>query len=509
MKRPAVPFVVLWAVALLLLGTGAVASALEARGGESGGSAVSASSAVVIAPQEGPGGASQETDLRNRLDEGLGTSPLGRLRSLLGILVLGLLAWAFSVDRKNLAWRVILWGLGLQLLFALFILKTPVGAQLFDWLNTVVVSLLGFTVEGARFIFGDLVYNNVPVGLGEAGSNAPIQEVPGQVARTGASFAFNVLPTIIFFSTLMTVAYHLGVMQRVVRGVAWVMQKTMKTSGAETLSAAGNIFVGQTEAPLLIRPFVEKMTMSELHAVMTGGFATVAGGVLAAFVGMLVAYFPYIAGHLIAASVMSAPAALVMAKLMYPEDGVPETRGGLTAELERPDVNVIDAAARGASEGLGLALNVGAMLLAFIALISLLNALIGWGGGLVGLENLSLELILGWILAPLAWLMGVPWVDAVTVGSLMGMKTVLNEFVAFLQLSSMLQEGVPLQPRSVVITIYALSGFANFSSIAIQLGGIGPMAPSRRHDLSRLGLRAMVAGSLAAFMTATIAGMIL
>ncbi len=506
MKRPSFALMVLWSVALLLLGTGALATALAYQGDPGNEPAV-----AETAPSDTSetSGAVQQTVLRDQISAGLGTSPLGRLRSLLGLLTLGFLAWAFSVDRKNMAWRVILWGVGLQFLFALFILKTPMGVQLFDWMNTVIVSLLGFTVEGARFIFGDLVYNNVPVGLGEAGSNAPIQEIPGQVARTGASFAFNVLPTIIFFSSLMTVLYHLGIMQWVVRGVAWVMQKTMKTSGAETLSAAGNIFVGQTEAPLLIRPFVEKMTMSELNAVMTGGFATVAGGVMAAFVGMLVAYFPDIAGHLMAASVMSAPAALVIAKLMYPEDGEPVTKGGIELELERPDVNVIDAAARGASDGLGLALNVGAMLLAFIALISLLNALIGWSGGLVGLEGLSLELILGWVLAPLTWLMGVPWVDAVTVGSLLGMKTVLNEFVAFLQLSSLLQEGVALQPRSIVISIYALSGFANFSSIAIQLGGIGGIAPTRRHDLSRLGFRAMVGGSLAAFMTATIAGMLL
>jgi CNT family concentrative nucleoside transporter len=419
------------------------------------------------------------------------------------------MAWAFSVDRSNVAWRVVLWGLGLQLIFAVFILKTPMGAGIFDWLNTVVVALLGFTVEGARFIFGDLVYNNVPMGVGEAATNAPIQEMPGQVARTGASFAFNVLPTIIFFSALMTVLYHLGIMQWVVRGVAWVMQRTLGTSGAETLSAAGNIFVGQTEAPLMVKPFFETMTMSELHAVMTGGFATVAGGVLAAYVGMLLAYFPDIAGHLIAASVMSAPAALVMAKLMYPEDGAPVTKGQTKIQLESPDVNVIDAAARGAGEGLGLALNVGAMLLAFIALIAMANALLGWGGQLVGIEGLSFQGILGWILAPLAWFMGVPWVDAVTVGSLLGMKTVVNEFVAYLELSSLLRESGSLQPRSVIIAIYALSGFANFSSIAIQLGGIGGLAPSRRHDLSRIGLRAMVAGSLAAFMTATIAGMLL
>jgi len=547
MKRPAFPVLALWAVALTLIGTGLVTRSLANEDGSQEGFAAAPGEGLgapgafgraappaaepqtaslmgtalgPIEPMASPGGVSVLPDanqaapatqisLRDQLEGGLGTSPLGRLQSVLGLLALGLLAWGFSVDRKNVAWRVVLWGVGLQLLFAIFILKTPAGAFLFDWLNTVIVSLLGFTVEGARFIFGDLVYNNVPVGVGEAGSNAPIQEIPGQVARTGASFAFNVLPTIIFFSSLMTVLYHIGVMQWVVRGVAWVMQKTMKTSGAETLSAAGNIFVGQTESPLLVRPFLEKMTMSELNAVMTGGFATVAGGVMAAYVGMLVAYFPDIAGHLMAASVMSAPAALVMAKLMYPEAEEPVTKGGIQMDLEKPDVNVIDAAARGASDGLSLALNVGAMLLAFIALISLLNALIGWLGGMVGLDALSLENILGWILAPLAWLMGVPWSDAVAVGSLMGMKTVLNEFVAYLQLSAILQGDEALQPRSVVISIYALSGFANFSSIAIQLGGIGPIAPSRRHDLSRLGLRAMVAGSLAAFMTATIAGMLL
>ena len=509
MKRPPVPLIALWAVAALLLGAGALAASL---GHSPGGATVGAPGAAVATASVGPESSPQETaqtNLRGLGAGGLDTPLLPRLRSLLGMILLGLLAWAFSVDRSNLAWRVILWGIGLQLIFAVFILKTPLGAGIFDWLNTVVVALLGFTVEGARFIFGDLVYNNVPMGLGEAGSNAPIQEIPGQVARTGASFAFNVLPTIIFFSSLMTVLYHVGVMQWVVKGVAWIMQKTLGTSGAETLSAAGNIFVGQTEAPLMIKPFFEKMTMSELHAVMTGGFATVAGGVLAAYVGMLLAYFPDIAGHLIAASVMSAPAALVMAKLMYPEDGEPVTKGKLDIDLKSPDVNVIDAAARGAGEGLGLALNVGAMLLAFIALIAMANAFLGWGGGLVGLENLSFQLLLGWILAPLAWFMGVPWVDAVTVGSLLGIKTVVNEFVAYLELSSLLQQAGTLQPRSIIIAIYALSGFANFSSIAIQLGGIGGLAPSRRHDLSRVGLRAMVAGSLAAFMTATIAGMLL
>lgn len=491
----------LWLAALLLLAAGA-GTALRADGlGGPASAALDVGSTVApTAPQAIP----QISVPRGSL----GTPLLPRLRSLLGLLALALLAWSLSVDRKNVQWRVVAWGLTLQILFAVFILKTPIGAGVFDAASTVVVALLGFTVDGAQFIFGNLVFDNVPVGTGVVGQG-PFDELPGQVARTGASFAFNVLPTIIFFSALMTVLYHLGIMQIAVRGVAWVMQRTMKTSGAETLSAAGNIFVGQTEAPLLIKPFVEQMTMSELMAVMTGGFATVAGGVLAAYVGMLLAYFPDIAGHLMAASVMSAPAALVVAKLMYPEDGTPVTAATLDIDVERPDVNVIDAAARGASEGLFLALNVGAMLLAFVALVYMLNGLLGWAGGLAGMESLTLELILGWLLSPLAWLMGVPWADAPTVASLMGVKTVLNEFVAYLQLAGTLAGDHQLQPRSIIIVTYALSGFANFSSIAIQIGGIGGIAPSRRHDLSRIGLRAMIGGSIAAFMTATVAGMIL
>ncbi|MGH7503634.1 MAG: NupC/NupG family nucleoside CNT transporter [Longimicrobiales bacterium] len=435
--------------------------------------------------------------------------------------VLVLIGWLLSSDRRAVPWRLVAWGIALQFVFALFILKTPAGEAIFAGVNDVVVALLGFTVEGARFIFGDLVWNAVPVGTGTPGTNAPITPLPGQVAQTGAFIAFNVLPTIIFFSSLMTVLYHFGVMQWVVKGVAWVMLRTMRTSGAETLSCAGNIFLGQTEAPLLIKPFISTMTMSELMTVMTGGFATVAGGVMAAYVGMLVFYFPDIAGHLLAASVMSAPAAIVFAKIMLPEKEEPVTRGTLSVEVEKIDANVIDAAARGAGDGLLLAANVGAMLLAFIALIAMLNALLGWVSewtGLAGLfqnmnllaegQRLTLETIFGWVLAPLAWVMGVPWQDAPEVGTLLGVKTVINEFVAYLQLSNMLGSGTDLSPRSIIIATYALCGFANFSSIAIQIGGIGGIAPNRRSDLARLGLRAMVAGSLAAFMTATIAGIV-
>ena len=434
------------------------------------------------------------------------TSLLDRLRSVVGLLVLLGIAWSMSTDRSRIPWRVVGWGLSLQLAFAVLILKTPIGAGAFDAAGAVVTGLLAYTQEGASFVFGNLGSNTVPVGvIGEGGFEA----APGQVAETGAAFAFFVLPTIIFFSSLMTVLYHLGIMQWVVRGFAIIMQRSMGTSGAETLSAAGNIFVGQTEAPLLVKPFIERMTESELMAVMTGGFATVAGGVLAAYIGMLVVYFPDVAGHMIAASVMSAPAALVVAKLMHPESGEPETSGSVEISVERTDVNAIDAAARGASEGLDLALNVGAMMLAFVALIYLCNGVLGWIGGVVGFEALSLEWILGTILAPLAWLMGVPWVDAFEVGALMGVKTILNEFIAYLQLAGALGQGTDLDPRSIIIATYALSGFANFSSIAVQIAGIGGIAPSRRADLSRLGLRAMIGGSIAAFMTATMAGMLL
>lgn len=445
----------------------------------------------------------------------IGTSWLDRLRGLAGVLFLLFLCWVLSNNRKIIPWRVMAWGLGLQVLLGLFVLRSDAGRWIFDKVNALFVSLLSFTTEGSAFLFGNLArQQNVPVGPAPAGSYPPFAESladTGNFAQVGAFFAFNVLPTIIFFSALMAVLYHIGLMQKIVKVVAWVMRKTMKTSGSETLSASGNIFVGQTEAPLLVRPFVKGMTQSELMAVMTGGMATVAGGVMAAYIGFLNKDFPDIAGHLLSASVMSAPAALVAAKLMVPEPKpeASETYGECKVELEKVDVNLIGAAARGAGDGLMLALNVGAMLLAFIALIALLNALLGWAGALVGFEGLTIQGILGTLLSPIAWLMGVPWADAAGVGELIGVKTVVNEFVAYKELGGQLGAGALESPRSVVIATYALCGFSNFSSIAIQIGGIGGIAPSRKGDLAKLGLRAMIAGTIACLLTATVAGILI
>lgn len=433
-----------------------------------------------------------------------------RFISLLGTAGMIAIGWLFSLHKRHVYWRTILWGAALQILFAVIVLKTGPGRAFFSAMNTAVVTFLGFTEEGARFVFGNLVRNNVPVGLPVGGGiDSPIlPDAQTAWANTGAYFAFNVLPTIIFFSSFMTILYHLGIMQWVVKAMAVIMQKSMKTSGAESLSAAANIFVGQTEAPLVIRPYVPTMTESELMAIMTGGFATVAGGVMAAYVGMLSGSFPHIAGHLIAASVMSAPASLLIAKVMLPERGTPETAGKVRMTIEKPDVNVIDAAARGAGDGLKLALNVAAMLLAFVALLAALNYGLGGLGRLVGIEGLSLQRILAVVFWPVAWIMGTPVSDCSTVAMLMGEKIVLTEFVAYLHLADILASGSPMTYRGVVIATYALCGFANFGSIAIQIGGIGGIAPNRRHDLARLGLRAMVAGTLAANMTATIAGML-
>ena len=451
--------------------------------------------------------------------QGLDLPLTDRLMGVVGVATMIGIAWLLSSDRKRINWRLVASGIGLQAVFGVIVLKTGAGRAAFAFVGDLITRLIGFQEQGARFVFGNLVQSAVPV----SGEGA----APGLVAETGAFFAFNVLPTIIFFSALMSVMYYLGIMQLIVRGLASVMQKTLRTSGAETLSASGNIFLGQTEAPLLIKPFVARMTRSELNTVMVGGFATVAGGVLAAYVGMLSGVFPGIAAHLLAASVMNAPAGLALSKIILPESEVPETQAGIGSAAvameeatPRPgrrrfrfgghsgESGVIEAAANGAAQGVQLAINVAAMLMAFVAIVALLNAILGWAGGLAGIDGLSIQTILGFLLRPLAWVMGVPWADTAYVGSLIGLKTTLNEFVAYAQFATDLGAGQALSPRSAVILTYALLGFANFSSIAIQIAGIGGLAPERRGDIATLGLKAMIAGNLAAFTSAAIAGML-
>lgn len=413
------------------------------------------------------------------------------LISLLGFFSFAGMAWLLSNNKKKVNGRVVLGGLGLQLVLALLVMGIPaLGIAgplrfLFDYANTAVLSVLKFTEEGSRFLFGDLVDSQ----------------------KYGLIIAFQILPIIIFMSALMALLYHLGVMQKIVSFFAVIMHKFLNVSGAESLSASANIFFGQTEAPLVVRPFLARMTNSELFCVMLGGMATVAGSVLGAYTSLLKDKIPDIAGHLLTASVLSAPAALVIAKIMLPETEKPETLGAVPPEYkkEKIDSNMIEAVARGASEGLYLALNVAAMLIAFIAMIAFGDALLKWMGELIHIE-LSLSLILGWFFAPFAWLMGIPWSEVMSAGTLLGQKMALNEFVAYLNLAKNLES---LSERTIVILSYALCGFANFSSIGIQIGGIGSLVPERRKDLARLGLKAMIGGTLAAFMTAAIAGMLL
>ena len=419
--------------------------------------------------------------------------------SLLGIVVLLAAAWGLSNNRRRFPWRVALWGLGLQAALALLLLRTPGGKAVFAGARAFVTRLLAFTDAGSEFLFGNLFRTSADLVSHVDPGRGYIQvtdSVTGGLIPVGTVFVIHVLPTIIFFSSLMALLYHLGVMQAAIRGMAWVMRKTMGTSGSESFSCAANVFVGQTEAPLVIRPYLPTMTRSELMAVMVGGFATVAGGVMAAYVR-----FGIDAGHLLAASVMSAPAALVVAKIMFPETEESPTRGSVTLDVEREYANVLDAAAGGAGVGLKLAANIGAMLLAFIALVAMVN----YGLGFLGL---SLQQIFGWVFAPVAWVMGVPWSEAAVFGNLLGTKIAVNEFVGYIELVSAREAGL-LSPRSVVIGTYALCGFANFSSIAIQIGGIGTLVPGRRADVAGLGLRAMFGGAVASWLTATIAGVLI
>lgn len=402
-----------------------------------------------------------------------------RLISFIGLVCMLGCAYLLSSERKSIRWQTVGSGLLIQIVFGLLILKTSFGMSLFEGARSFFTGILSYTNEGSEFIFGPLM----------------------NTRRFGFIFFVMVLPTIIFMSSLMSVLYHLGLMQIVIKATAKIMVKLMGTSGAESLSAAANIFAGQTEAPLVVKPFISQMTKSELMALMTGGMATVAGGVLAAYVGMGID-----AGHLLAASVMSAPAALVCAKMIVPETEHSLTQGQVELDLPKNHVNLIDAAAGGAADGLKLALNVGAMLLAFIALIAMVNGVFGYVGALINIPELSLELIMSYAFAPVAFLLGVPSQDVLQVGSLLGKKLVLNEFVAYMDLQSMLNT---LSPRSITIATYALCGFANFSSIAIQVGGIGTIEPSRRTDLAKLGVKSLIAGTLACFMTAAIAGILI
>jgi len=443
------------------------------------------------------------------------------VRGIGGLILLLFIAFLLSNNKKLINWKLVGGGLLLQVIFAIFIIKgeelknffTPLGwpKDFFSWVSGFFVIILNFTTEGAKFVFGPLALS------------------PGTEGSLGMFFAFQVLPTIIFFASLMAILYYLGIMQRVVQGMAWIMAKIMGTSGAESLSCSANIFVGQTEAPLMIKPYIKGMTNSEILTIMVGGMATIAGGVMAAYIQILGTSYAATAGvpllgaqhlfatHLLGASVMAAPAALLISKIIFPETSEPQTRGTVKIKIEKNASNVIEAAADGASDGLWLALNVGAMLIAFIALIALINYLLmqlgdvtGWNASLLPIygQPLNFQLIIGWVLQFLAMGIGVPWQDSLEFGSLIGTKIVLNEFVAYLEMGKMIEAKALISSKAILMATYALCGFANFSSIAIQIGGISPMAPERRSDIAKLGLKAVVGGSLATLMTATLAGIL-
>lgn len=404
-----------------------------------------------------------------------------RFTGVIGIVAILCSAWLFSTNRSAIPKRVVLWGVVLQFAFAFLVLKTGFGS-VFYALSVFVAALLGFSTAGSSFVFGE-----------KLGAPNP---------QFGTLFAFQVLPIVIFISSLFAILYYFGVMQVFVKGMAILMQRFMGTSGAETTSVAASIVMGQTEAPLTIRPFLPNLTQSELFTVMTSGMAHVSGSVMGAYVAMAHVSI----AHLLTAVIMTAPATLMLAKMFVPETGQPVTAGRIAVEIERPGVNVIDAAARGAGDGLNLALNIAGMLIAFLAIIALINAGFGWAHAYAGWFPGSLQQVLAFVFAPIAWCLGISWKDCASVGNLLGTRMVLNEFVAFLELGKIKAN---ITPRSFTIATFALCGFANLSSIAIQIGGIGALAPSRKSDLARLGLKAMVVGTLANFMTACIAGILL
>jgi CNT family concentrative nucleoside transporter len=400
--------------------------------------------------------------------------------SALGVIAMLAIAWLFSVDRRRMPWRTIGYGLAIQLGVALLLLRTGAGRAFFAGASALVGGLTSYTNAGARFVFGPIL-------------------------DSGFSIVANVLPVIVFMGSLFSILFHLGIVQKVVGALAWGMSRTLRTSGAESLAAAANIFVGMTEAPLLVRPYIARMTRSELFAVMTTGMATVAGSVMVAYAAMLGADY---AGHLLTASFLSAPGGLVLAKILVPETQTPVTAESAATDVDEPTANVFDAAAAGAIAGLRLAGYVGALLLAFVALIAMANDALAGVGGWVGVEGLTFQRVLGWGFAPFAWLLGVPAAEATRVGSLLGVKTVLNEFLAYQELAKWIAEG-SISPRAAVLASYALCGFANFGSLAILLGGLGGMAPSRRGEIASLGLRSILAGTLATGMAACWAGILL
>ena len=407
---------------------------------------------------------------------------MDKLIGILGIFVLLGIAYLMSSDKSKINSKTVLWGLGLQLLFALFILKSPLGNSIFSWLNKAIKKLVNFTEDGYLFLFESFI-----PGIGLA---------PGL-----NNFAFTVLPTIIFFSALMSVLYYFGIIQLIIQLIAKIMQKTMGTSGSESLSVSGNIFVGQTEAPFLVLPFIKNMTISELAAVMIGGFATCSGGILAVYVLWFQTSMPNMAGHLLAASVMSAPAALAIAKIIFPETGNSETMGGVKIKVEKTSSNALEALVDGATSGLKLAANVAAMLVAFVSMVALFNYILSFTGT-------TMEEILGLFFKPLAWTMGVPWSEAEIMGTLMGEKVVFTELIAYGHLNELIANGA-VSERTAIIASYALCGFANFGSIGIQIGGIGGLCPNRKKDIAKIALKCMIGGAIASWLTATIAGILI
>jgi CNT family concentrative nucleoside transporter len=420
---------------------------------------------------------------------------MSRLQPLVGLALIGLIAYSLSTNRRAIKGRTIAWGFGLQFVFALLVLKTTAGQRTFEVLGEKIRQLLDFAAVGSSFVFG-------PIGNQPVWARVMNAALGPEGAQYGVIFAFQIAPTIIFIAALFAILYYFGLMQLIVRLFAMVMHRVLGASGAESLNVAASIFMGQTEAPLTIRPYLARMTESELMTVMTSGMAHISGGIMAAYIA-----FGIEPKHLLTAVIMTAPGTLMMAKMFVPETATPETLGSVKLDVKTGDVNVVDAAGRGTVEGLHLAMNVVAMLISFIALIALLNAVLGWIGLHTPLpDDLSLQKIFGLVFAPIAWSLGVSWKDAFTVGNLLGTRMVLNEFIAFAQLGPMKEM---LDPRSFTVATFALCGFANFASIGIQIGGIGALVPERRHDLARLGMRAMLAGTLANFVSACIAALLL